>query len=71
MPVPALIKKFLDASIYEKILVVAFIIGALFLISMFITIPVTYSKQLSKQRLTIKEAPGMMPMYQRVARYWQ
>jgi hypothetical protein len=71
MPVPAIIKDFLEASIFYKILAVVFIITFLFLISLPIVIGVKYSTQFSKQELTIKKAPGMTPMYQRVARYWQ
>lgn len=67
MPVPALIDEFLAADLPVKIVSVVFIIIILFFISVFIALTVAARSE----PLAIKGAPDMMPMYQRVARYWQ
>ncbi len=60
-------RKFLGPDTSIQIITVAFYIVVLGSIVLIIVLAV----KANKQRLTIKEAPSMMPMYQRVARYWQ
>ena len=67
MPFSEFARKYLGPDTSIQIITVAMYIAVLG----FIVVIIVLAVQANKQRLTIKETPGMMPMYQRVARYWQ